>query len=131
VALLAPAFRITNLDRTLRFYVDGLGMAKLTQMGTANQRETILGFASNPRQPGIILLEDKTIANPPALIMGNGYKQLAMRVSGLPEVVARLRQLGFAVSDVRAVAMGHTIALATDPDGYKLELVESSAKQEH
>ena len=128
VGLLGPALHVANVDRELRFYVDGLGMKKLMQMGAPNRRETMLGFAASPGQPGIILLDDTTASNPPAISMGTGFDRLAMRITGLPEVVAKLRALGFTVSDVHSVTMGYSMALATDPEGYKLELVESAAR---
>jgi len=113
----------------LRFYTEGLGMKLQMQMGPPNHHETMLGFAGDPRQPGIILLSDGTSQTPPAIVHGNAMEQLAMRVSNLPALVERLRRMGYAASDVRDVAMGYRMAKATDPDGYKLELVESGAKK--
>lgn len=129
VALLGPALHVSNIDRELKFYVDGLGMKKLMQMGPAKRRETMLGFGGGPSQPGLILLDDTTATAPPAIAQSNGFDRLVMRVSNLTEVVARLRGLGFEVADIRSVAMGYSMAFATDPDGYKLELVESAPKR--
>ena len=129
VALLGPALNVANLDRALKFYVDGLGMKKLLQMGRPERRETMLGFGGNMGQPAIILMDDATGKSKPVYALGTAFDRLVLRVTGLPAVVARLRSLGFEVKDIRTVAMGYSMAFATDPEGYKLELVESAAKK--
>ena len=126
VAMMGPALHVSNLPEELRFYVDGLGMGKLFEMGPPQRHETMLGYGGSMGQPAIILLSDSTGLAPPAPVMGNKFDRLVMRVSGIGELVARLRKLGFAATDVRAVAMGYSMAVATDPEGYKVELVESS-----
>ncbi len=125
VALLGPALNVSQLDREVKFYVDGLGMKVLMQMGQLKRHETMLGFANDPRQPGLILMSDSSASNLPPKTMGNGFDRLVMRISGLPQLVVKLRAMGYTISDVRDVAKGYTMAFATDPEGYKLELVES------
>lgn len=126
VALLGPALNVSQLDREVMFYVEGLGMKVLMQMGQAKRHETMLGFANDPRQPGLILMSDSTASNLPPRTMGNGFDRLVMRIANLPQLVAKLRGMGYTISDVRNVTMGYSMAFATDPEGYKLELVESS-----
>lgn len=128
VALLSPALNVGNLDAELRFYVDGLGMTKLVQIGAPEHKETMLGFVGHPEQAGVMLLSDTTRPPQPPFAKGDGFNRLVMRVRDLPGVVARLRKLGYTASDVRNVAMGYRMATATDPEGYKLELVESGIK---
>lgn len=125
VALLGPALNVSQLDREVKFYVEGLGMKVLMQMGQTKRHETMLGFANDPRQPGLILMSDSTASNLPPKAMGDGFDRLVMRISSLPQLVLKLRGMGYSISDVRNVAMGYSMAFATDPEGYKLELVES------
>lgn len=122
--LMGPALHVGDLAKSLRFYTEGLGMKVGIKMGPPERRETILGFG-DPSQPGIILLS-KPAATGPTFEAGHGYDRSVLRMTDLPAVVARLRSLGFTASDVHEVAMGYRMALATDPDGYKLELVEST-----
>ena len=126
VAMIGPALHVSNLPEELRFYVDGLGIGKLFEMGPPQRHETMLGYGGSMGQPAIILLSDSTGLAPPAPVMGNKFDRLVMRISGISELVAKLRKLGFATTDVRAVAIGYSMAVATDPEGYKVELVESS-----
>lgn len=130
VALLGPALNVSSRDRAVEFYTKGLGMVVQMEMGPANRRETMLGFASFPGQPAIILLSDQTAKSPPAYTQGTAFNRLVMRVRDIDGVVARLRSLGHKASDVKNVAQGYRMAMTTDPDGYKLELVEAPPRKE-
>ena len=59
-------------------------------------------------------------------MQSNGFDRVVMRVNDLGGLALRLRRLGYTITDVRDVAMGYRMAVATDPDGYKLELVETA-----
>lgn len=128
--LLGPALHVASVERSLAFYVKALGMRVNLQMGPVASRETMLGFGPDPSRAGIILLSDETGAKPRPIAHAHGFDRLVVRVSDLPAVVARLRAGGFAATDVRNVAQGYRMAMATDPDGYKLELVERASEQE-
>ena len=121
VASYGPALHVSDVANSLRFYRDGLAMTMLHQMG----HETMLGVASDRGRPALILLSHVGSQPPEPITPGNGFDRLVMRVKDLPAIVQRLRGLGFKVTDVRDVTMGYRMALATDPDGYRLELVES------
>lgn len=124
-SLIGPALHVTDVNRALRFYVDGLGMNVLMSMGPPERHETMLGFGKDPRQPGIILLSDDTGAAPAPVTHGHGYDRVVMRLADLDTTSARLTAAGFAPSPIREVTMGYRMMLASDPDGYRLELVQS------
>ncbi|WP_295636290.1 VOC family protein [Novosphingobium sp.] len=127
-SIIGPALHVSALVPALHFYVDGLGMTVNMTMGPADRRETILGFGRDPSQPGIILLADTTRATPQAIGHAFGYDRLVLRITDLDATAARLKAAGFAPSPIRDVAMGYRMMLATDADGYKLELVERKAR---
>lgn len=124
-SLIGPALNVSNVERALKFYVDGLGMKVGLEMGPANRHETILTFGGDPRQPGIILLSDRTAKSPPAIAQSNGYDRTVLRMADLSATAARLRAAGFTPSAIRDVAMGYRMMMVTDPDGYEYELVET------
>jgi catechol 2,3-dioxygenase-like lactoylglutathione lyase family enzyme len=124
-ALIGPALHVGNVERSMKFYVDGLGMAIGTQMGPPQRHETILIFGGDPRSAGIILLSDQTAAAPPVIAQSNGFDRVVLRMVDLTATAARLRAAGFTPGEIRDVAMGYRMMLATDPDGYRYELVES------
>ncbi len=124
-ALIGPALHVGNVGRSLKFYVDGLGMAVGAQMGPPQRHETILTFGGDPRSAGIILLSDQTAARPPVIAQSNGFDRVVLRMVDLTATTARLHAAGFTPGAISDVAMGYRMMLATDPDGYRYELVES------
>ena len=130
VAMMGPVINVGSRDRSVAFYTKGLGMAVQMDMGADKRHETMLGFASDRTRPGLILLSDLTAKSPPRFTHGNAFERIVLRVRNINGVVARLKSLGYQAGDVRDVAMGYRMAMATDPDGYRLELVESSPRKE-
>lgn len=130
VGVLGPVINVGNRDRSVAFYTKGLGMVVQMDMGADKRHETMLGFAADRTHPGIILLSDQTAKSPPSFAHGNAFERIVLRVSNIDGVVARLKSLGYQAGNVRDVAMGYRMAMATDPDGYKLELVESPPRKE-
>lgn len=128
-ALIGPALHVGNVERSLRFYVDGLGMRVGIKMGPPHRRETILGFGGDPTSAGIILLFDETAAAPPAIAQSNGFDRVVLRMIDLTATAARLRAAGFTSGEIHDVAMGYRMMLVTDPDGYKYELVQTPPRQ--
>lgn len=123
-AIIGPALHVSDVEAAKRFYVDALGMRVNRVMGAATNRETILGFDADPSKPGLILLFDETAAQHPKIGQSNGYDRLVLRIVDLDACASRLSAAGFAHSAIRDVAQGYRMMVATDPDGYKLELVE-------
>ena len=130
VTVMGPVINVGSRDRSVAFYTKGLGMVVQMDMGSDKRHETMLGFAADRTRPGIILLSDLTAKAPPTFTHGNAFERIVLRVSNIDGVVARLRSMGHKASDVRNVTMGYKMAMATDPDGYKLELVESPPRKE-
>lgn len=128
-ALIGPALHVSDVARALKFYVDGLGMKVGLEMGPPTRHETILTFGGDPRQPGIILLSDKTAKVPPRIAQSNGYDRTVLRIEDLAAVAARLRAAGFAPGEIRDVAMGYRMMMATDADGYRYELVQAAPRK--
>jgi len=128
-ALIGPALHVGNVERSLKFYVDGLGMAVGTRMGPPLRHETILTFGGDPRQPGIILLSDETAKTPPAIVQSNGFDRVVLRMADIAATAQRLRAAGFVPEEARDVAMGYRMMLAIDPDGYKYELVQTPPRK--
>jgi catechol 2,3-dioxygenase-like lactoylglutathione lyase family enzyme len=127
-SLIGPALHVGSVPRSLKFYVDGLGMKVGMEMGPPQRHETILTFGGDPRQPGIILLSDSTAATPPVIAQSNGFDRVVLRMTDLTATAARLRAAGFMPGEIHDVAMGYRMMLATDPDGYKNELVETPSQ---
>ncbi len=127
-SLIGPVLLVSDIARSLKFYTDGLGMRMNMSMGRPERREYMIGFGGDPRQPGIILVHDDTSARNPAITLGHGYDRTVMRSANLDALAARLTAAGYAHSAIRDVAMGYRMMMASDPDGYRYELVQIAAR---
>jgi catechol 2,3-dioxygenase-like lactoylglutathione lyase family enzyme len=125
--LMGPVLFVSDVARSVRFY-EAIGMKVAMRMGPPDRLETILAFGGDPRGVGIILLSDST-ATPVTIEHGHGYDRTVMRMGSLSAASGRLQAAGFAAGPIRDVAMGYKMMLATDPDGYKLELVEGPSQK--
>ncbi|PLK26205.1 VOC family protein [Novosphingobium sp. TH158] len=126
LAMVIPALNVSDVAASSRFYVDALGMKLLAQ----RHNETFLSLGPDAKQPVVMLMRDPELKQNPVITQGTGFNRLVLRVAGLTEIVARLKAGGYKVSDIRDVSMGYRMAMATDPDGYRLELVEAGARPE-
>ncbi|MEO6092070.1 MAG: VOC family protein [Novosphingobium sp.] len=124
--LMGPVLYVSDVAKSVGFY-EALGMKVAMRMGPPQHLETMLAFDGDPLGSGLILLSDGTATVPARIEHGHGYERTVMRIARLAEISARLQAAGFTVSPIRDVAMGYRMMLATDPDGYKLELVERGA----
>ena len=129
VAMLGPALNVADIAAMKRFYVDGMGMKVMMEMGKPQRHETMLGYEGNATAPGLILMSDQTVARGEAKTHGTAFDRLVMRVANLPAVLARLNTMGYTTGELHEVAMGYRMAMATDPEGNRLELVESGVKK--
>jgi len=123
--------RVSNLNRSLGFYVDLLGMTLLRQEDYPEGRFTLafVGFSDEQESMMLELTYNWDVAH---YDLGSGFGHLALEVDDVVTVCMRLNELGVKV--VRpAGPMAHAsldrpnaeiIAFIEDPDGYRIELVE-------
>jgi lactoylglutathione lyase len=128
--LLHTMLRVGHLQRSIDFYTQVLGMELLrtTQRPEQQYDLAFVGYGGgNPDQAEIELTYNHGVDR---YELGSAYGHIAI---GVPDVVAtcnRLRDtaaaLGGAISrEPGPVKGGNTmIAFVTDPDGYKIELIE-------
>lgn len=127
--LIGPALNVGDIDRSIKFYVDGLGMKVATRRPGPQRIETILMFGG-PAAGTLLLMSDAAGAHP-VIAQSNGFDRLVMRVPGLDATAARLKAAGFASGPIHVVMNGKVRVMgATDPDGYRLELVEMASGTE-
>ena len=117
--------RVGDLQRSIDFYTDVMGMKLLRQSeNTANNYSlAFLGYAANPEQAEIELTYNHGVSS---YDMGTAYGHIALAVPDAKAACDRIRAAGGNVTrDAGPVKGGATvIAFVTDPDGYKIELIE-------
>jgi lactoylglutathione lyase len=122
--------RVGNLPRSIAFYTEVLGMQLLrtTQRPEQQYDLAFLGYGGgNPEQAELELTYNYGVEH---YELGSAYGHVAIGVDDAAAtceaVRAKAAQLGGAITrEAGPVKGGNTvIAFITDPDGYKIELIE-------
>ncbi|KGG13163.1 Lactoylglutathione lyase [Prochlorococcus sp. MIT 0601] len=121
--------RVGNLEKSLSFYTEVLGMKLLRQKDYPSGRFTLafVGYGVEEENTVIELTHNWDIPN---YEIGNGYGHIALGVENIFETCESLRKSGGnIVREPGPMKHGNTlIAFIEDPDGYKIELIEKSSK---
>jgi len=124
--LLHTMLRVYDLERSVAFYRDQLGMNELRRREVPDGRYTLvfMGFAPTDGSNEIELTYNWDQAEPYQL--GSAFGHLAVGVPDVAATVAAMRETGVKVTrEPGPVKFGTTvIAFVEDPDGYKIELIE-------
>ena len=123
--MVGPALYVSDHERSLKFYTEGLGMTLRMRFGPKDKPDMVVGFGANPLDAGIMLLTDKEAPAPRAITHGHGFDRIALRVADLRTINARLQAAGFAPSEIQVVHGAIQMMIVTDPDGYRIELIDS------
>jgi lactoylglutathione lyase len=124
--LLHTMLRVGDLERSIAFYAQVLGMELLRRSENPEYRYTLafLGYAGgNPGQAEIELTYNWDVDR---YDLGNAFGHIAIGVPDVYAACARIRAAGGNVTREPGPVKGGTtvIAFVTDPDGYKIELIQ-------
>ena len=139
-SFIGTAINVADLDRAVRFYTEALGLKVVATLPLGTRSETILNFpgpdlsrpdlpGSASPQPAILLMHDHGAAAPKSITHGNGFSRLVIRVADLAALAARLTALGYPHGEIRDASQGYSIMMLTDPDGFRLEIVQQKRPQ--
>ena len=117
--------RVGNLQRSIDFYTQVLGMQLLRTSDNPEYRYSLafVGFEGNPQQAEIELTYNWGVES---YEPGTAFGHVAL---GVPDAYAACEKIkaagGKVTREAGPVKGGRTvIAFVTDPDGYKIELIE-------
>ncbi len=123
--LLHTMLRVGNLQRSIDFYTKVLGMTLLRTSENAEYKYTLafVGYGKNPDHAELELTYNHGVDS---YEMGTAYGHIAIAVPDAAEACAKVKTQGGNVTrEAGPVKGGNTvIAFVTDPDGYKVELIE-------
>ncbi|TVO62717.1 lactoylglutathione lyase [Denitromonas ohlonensis] len=123
--LLHTMLRVGDLDRSITFYTDILGMTLLRRQDYPEGRFTLAFVGYQPESEGAVL-ELTHNWDTASYELGNGYGHIAL---GVPDAYAACDAIraagGKVVREAGPMKHGTTvIAFVDDPDGYKIELIQ-------
>jgi len=117
--------RVGDLQRSIDFYTRVLGMKLLRTADRPEQKYTLafVGYGSNPEQAEIELTYNYGVDR---YELGTAYGHIALGVDDVQAACERIRSGGGQITrEPGPVKGGSTvIAFVTDPDGYKIELIQ-------
>lgn len=121
--------RVGDLQRSIHFYTDLLGMTLLRTVDRPEQKYTLayLGYGGgNPAQAELELTYNYGTEN---YEMGSAYGHIAIGVDDCYAICEQLRSNGVKMTREPGPVMGGTtiIAFIEDPDGYKVELIQNGS----
>ena len=127
--LLHTMLRVGNLQRSIDFYTQVLGMKLLRQTSRPEQKYDLAFVAYGPN-PGDAEIELTYNYGVDSYEIGTGFGHVAIGVADVAATCHAVREkaaaLGGAITREPGAVKGGTtvIAFITDPDGYKIELIE-------
>ena len=120
--------RVGDLQRSIDFYTKVLGMELLRTTDRPEQKYSLafVGYGRNPDHAEIELTYNYGVDQ---YEMGTAYGHIAIGVPDAYAACDRIRAAGGTITrEPGPVKGGNTvIAFVTDPDGYKIELIQREA----
>ncbi len=126
--ILHTMLRDGDLDRSIRFYTEVLGMTLLRRKDYPDGKFTLafIGYGNESENTVIELTHNW---DTDSYDLGSGYGHIALEVDDVYEATEQIRQNGGKIlRDAGPMNAGTTIiAFVEDPDGYQIELIGKKA----
>jgi lactoylglutathione lyase len=123
--MLHTMLRVGNLDRSVKFYTEVLGMKLLRTTDRPEQKYSLafVGYDSEDRTAVIELTYNYGVDK---YDLGAGYGHIALEMPDVAKACAAVKAKGGSVTREAGPVKGGTtvIAFVADPDGYKIEFIE-------
>lgn len=123
--MLHTMLRVKDLEKSLSFYVDVMGM-KLLRKSENNEYEYTLAFVGYADESEQAVIELTYNWGDNQYDMGNAYGHVAFAVDNIYDFCEKLETKGADVYRKPGPVKGGStvIAFVRDPDGYAIELIE-------
>ncbi|MEW5863985.1 MAG: lactoylglutathione lyase [Pseudomonadota bacterium] len=123
--ILHTMLRVGNLERSVKFYTEVLGMKLLRTTDRPEQKYSLafVGYDSEDRAAVLELTYNYGVDR---YDLGTGFGHIAIEVPDAAAACAAVRAKGGTVTREAGPVKGGTtvIAFVQDPDGYKIEFIE-------
>ncbi|OGA68727.1 MAG: lactoylglutathione lyase [Betaproteobacteria bacterium RIFCSPLOWO2_12_FULL_65_14] len=126
--ILHAMLRVGDLQRSVKFYTEVLGM-KLLRTTDRPEQKYSLAFVGYGAEDSSAVLELTYNYGVDRYELGTAFGHIALEVDDARRACGRVRAMGGKVSREPGPVKGGTtvIAFVEDPDGYKIEFIERRA----
>ena len=126
--MLHTMLRVGNLEKSIAFYTEVLGMKLLRQSQNTEYKYT-LAFVGYGDESEHTVLELTYNWDTDSYDLGNAYGHIALEVDNVYEACDKIRAKGGVISREPGPVKGGTteIAFVRDPDNYAIELIQKKA----
>lgn len=123
--ILHTMLRVGNLEKSIAFYTEVLGMKLLRQSENAEYKYT-LAFVGYGDESSQAVLELTYNWGTESYELGNAFGHIALEVDNVYEACDKIRAKGGVISREPGPVKGGTteIAFVRDPDNYAIELIQ-------
>ena len=119
--LLHTRYRVEDLEKTVRFYSEVLGLAEVSRHRSPRGSELV--FFKAPQSEELIEICSFPASGP--VTVGPDVTHLAFEVTDLQAFAAHSAALGYPLSDgPTKTSSGSIIAFIDAPEGYEIELIQ-------
>ena len=123
--ILHTRLRVGDLQRSVKFYTEVLGM-KLLRTTDRPEQKYSLAFVGYDTEDRASVLELTYNYGVDRYDLGSGFGHVALEMPDVAKACERVKQMGGKVTREAGPVKGGTtvIAFVEDPDGYKIEFIE-------
>jgi lactoylglutathione lyase len=127
--VLHTMIRVGDLDRSIKFYTDVLGMKLLRRKDYPDGKFTLAFVGYGPETEHAVV-ELTYNWGTDKYDLGNGFGHIALEVEDVYKACAEIKNRGGKVTrEAGPMKHGSTvIAFVEDPDGYKIELIQKGTQ---
>ncbi|MBS9783044.1 MAG: lactoylglutathione lyase [Pasteurella sp.] len=128
--ILHTMLRVGNLERSLKFYTEVLGM-RLLRMSENQEYKYTLAFVGFDEEDESTVIELTYNWGVDKYELGTAYGHIALGVDDIYATCDAIKKAGGKITREAGPVLGGktVIAFAEDPDGYKIEFIENKNAQ--
>lgn len=119
-------YRIADIDRSLAFYVEGLGLRELKRKPIRDEAINVFLGLADDDEPFLELTWNRDQDGPYEI--GTGYGHIAFTVDDIDATLAKLAERGISPEKppYQVREGGSRLCFVRDPDDYRIELLQRS-----